>query len=770
MSPHRHQVRRFEKLFQGIKRFYDIRKTELENVIIDHELLKDNWTIHFVVDYYQVLTFAFPLGLEQISSLDDERARSRSAMKQAARAFVFYGLKYTPNPVLIPPYATELRNWLSAVLSGGQESVLRIRAIQNWGRSLLDEEEKKLIDRANELYELKNEERKLLSQLTSSLITLVNKKFLDMYFLVSGTMIDGVRIMRNLYYGEDPRLQMAHKRWINYDEMTKDILKGYSSEWYQLFSKLRSGRTIPNISDALAIEIVMALNKHLIKNREIVYLVSDADTMNQVLNEKVKGRPRGSVLHPETGREIPILRTSNTFLTYMTSVEERSNVESDLKRLYHERRELADFYAIEAMIKRASEKCQEVSEIYQKDCSKCPYFEFCSEISEKLKEHKEKTNEIRVFRLVLNRFGFLKPYMNFLESGEKIEKNIEEIIKFLGGRNEDLEKKIKDKVEKLEQDIDDLIDTVEDPSIDLAPQDAIEFLAYRLKRFNGIPYRIVFKNPRINDAINSLFDSLEKQDTDEIRKNAKKIFNLTHDPMLGNEGKLLLASLLYCFRHYEMVRDIAVQILSKANVKERKEFELLECLSYSRLSIENHSIFYFDRAYKGCVEAIEKFHDDPRFYNMLGVVIARGVESGLEEKKTFEDAMEWFQAGLKLCSVTDNMLQASLKNNIAYLITQKEDHTFEELDFSINLISDIEKIWPREKWAADFWDTDGCVHLSLARLQDDPIKRRTLLMKAEEKEKKAEKIGEKYRIRQSDINLIQKRLNIITQELRKLES
>ena len=770
MSPHRHQVGRFERLFQEIKRFYDIRKTELENVIIDHELLEEEWTIHFVVDYYQVLTFAFPLGLEQVSSLDDERARSHFAMKQAARAFVFYGLKYTPNPVLIPPYATELRNWLSAVLSRGQESVLRIRAIQNWGMSLLNEEEKELIERANELYELKNEEGQLLSQLTSALITLVNKKFLDMYFLISGAMIEGVMMMRNLYQGEDPRLQMAHRRWANYDKMTKDILKGYSSEWYQLFSKIRIDRTISNINDALAIEIVMALNKYLMKNKEIVYLVSDADTMYQVLNEKIKGKSRGSVLHPETGREIPILRTSDTFLTYMTSVEERLNVESDLRRLYREKRELADFYAIEAMIKRASEKCQEISRTVQEDCSTCPHLELCSEISDKLEQHKEKTNEIEVFRLILNRFGFLEPYLNFLESGEEIEKNIEEIVRFLGGKNEDLEEKIRDKVEKLEQDIDNLIDTVEDPSIDLAPQDAIEFLAYRLKRFNGIPYRIIFKDPRINEAIDSLFDSLGKKDVGRVKKNAKKIFNLTHDPTLGNEGKLLLASLLYCFRHYEMVKDIALQMLSKADVKERREFELLKCLSYSRLSIENHSIFYFDKAHEGCVEAIENYHDDPRFYNMLGVIIARGVESGLEKKKTLEDAMEWFKAGLELCTVTDNMLQASLKNNIAYLMTQKKDHTLDELSYSAKLMREIEELWPRKKWAADFWDTDGCVHLGLAELQDDQIKRKASLKKAKEKEKKAEEIGEKHKIRISDLNLIQKRLDIITKELKKLES
>ena len=181
-------------------------------------------------------------------------------------------------------------------------------------------------------------------------------------------------------------------------------------------------------------------------------------------------------------------------------------------------------------------------------------------------------------------------------------------------------------------------------------------------------------------------------------------------------------------------------------------------------------MFYFHKAYEGCMEAIENYHDDPRFYNMLGVIFARGVESGLEKKMTLEDAMEWFRSGLELCTVTDNMLQASLKNNIAYLITQKKDHTLNELYFSNKLINEIEELWPREKWAADFWDTDGCAHLSLAELQDDPIKRKAFLKKAEEKEKKAEKIGEKHKIRISDLNLIQKRIDFITKELKKLES
>lgn len=768
MKSGKNEAWKFEKLYGELKRFYDTRYIELENAIMDHELMKDDWTIHFVVDYCQVLLFAFPLGLERIS-FPDEKERSRVATMQAARAFVFYGLEHCPQPVLIPPYATELRNWLSIILSKSQESALKIDAIQNWGRSLLSEEERKLIDKANEWYKLPSEERKLLPELTSQMIALVNKKFLDMYFLISGAMVKGIRIMRSMYRGEKPCLQMAYRRWKNYDEMTKNVKKGYSSSWYSLFSKIRSGRTIPNINDALAIEIVMALNDNLMKNKEIVLLISDAETMNLALNEKIEGKPRGSVVHPKTGKEIPILRTSDTFLTYMTSVEKKLDIEGALERLYHEKRESADFYAIEAMIKRASEICEDVSENIQGDCSECPNRKSCSEISRKLEKHKEKINEISTLRYFLNRFDFLGPYLNFLDSNKSIDKNIEKIVKFLGEKNEKFEGRLRDKIKELEQEINELIDAIEDPSIELAPQDAIEFLAYRLKRLNGIPYRIIFRNPRINDAIHDLFRSTDEGKIKEIRENAKRIFNLTHDPSLGNEGKLLLSSLLYCFRHYEMVRDITLLMLSKDDLSERKEFVLLKCLSYGRLSMETQPSFYYNKAYKECSEAVKRYSDDPRFHNMLGVIIARGIESGLEGTKRIDDVIKWFQDALKLCSAKDNMLIASMENNIAYLITQKTDHTLEELGYANDLLNEMEKLWHREKWAADFWDTDGSVQLEIAELTDDFSKKKIFLEKAIEKLQKAERIGEKHRIRQSDLDLIRERLDIAIQRLKCLQ-
>lgn len=268
MSPSRHVVWMFEELYREIKGSYDIRRAELENLIVDHELIREGWKLHFVVDFYQIFTFAFPLGLEEISLLQNERERSRVAMMQAARAFVFYGLKVCPYPVLISPYAIELRNWLSLVLSKGHDTVLATTAIRDWGQSLLTKEQRELINKAISWYKLPNREEKLPPELLSQMMDLVDKKFLDMYFLISGAMIEGIRILRDLYRGKESRLQGAHRRWKNYDEMTREVRGGHSSSWYPRFAKIRRARTIPNIRDALAIEIVMALNHHLMKKKK----------------------------------------------------------------------------------------------------------------------------------------------------------------------------------------------------------------------------------------------------------------------------------------------------------------------------------------------------------------------------------------------------------------------------------------------------------------------------------------------------------------------
>lgn len=767
MKTENHRVPEFEELYTEMKQFYDTRSFELDNVITDLELIKDGWTLHFVVDFYQVFTLAFPLGWGRVS-LVDEKERARIATKQAARAFVFYGIKYCPHPVLIPPYATELKNWLSIVISKGQDMKLTLEALHNWGRSLLSEEEKKLIDETNELYSQSGEGETISPRHIPQLMDLVNKKFLDMYFFVSGAMVEGIEMVRNLYRGEKPRLEMAHERWKDYGVMTKDIQKGFDSKWYALFSKMRSGRTVPNIRDAMAIEIVMALNHHLMKNKELVLLVSDANNMKRALNAREEGRVRGSVAHPETGKEIHILRTSDTFLTFMTTVEGRAKIEGDLERVRQEKNELADFYAIEEMIAEAYRIHEDTSKALQGKCSQCPHLENCTKIKEKLEKHKEKTDEIRILKLILNRFDFLEPYLNFLESGEKVEENIEEIVTFLGAKSESLEKKFRTKILDLEKEIDDLIDEVEDPSIDLAPQDAVEFLAYRLKRLNGIPYRIIFENPNIIGAIDTLFNSLAKEDLEDIKEAAKNIFNLTHDTAMGNEGKLLLAVLLYCFRHYEMVGDITTQMLSTKDLKERKEFVLLQCLAYGRLSMENRSKYYYDTAYKICLDAVQKYKD-PRFHNMLGVIIGTGIESGMEEKNTFKDAIEWFEAGLAHCTGEDTMLEASLKNNIAYTLTQKPDHTLEDLKRAHDLIRGSEKLWPREKWIADFWDTDACVHLYSAMLTEDFSEKKDLLQKAFDKESKAKEIGKKHKMHHSKMKLMEKRLNLAARKLKELE-
>lgn len=769
MNSESHDIWKFKELYEDMKTFYDIRKVELEKVITDLELIRDGWKIHFVVDFYQVFKFAFPLGLEKVSRIRNDQERAHVSMMQAARAFVFYGLRYVPPPVLIPPYLLELKNNLSAITSRILESTLEMAAVKEWGSSLITQEEKGLIDNINIWYETGDKKGKLPQKLESELLGLIDRKFLDMYFLLSGTLIDGVKAIHNLYRGKETHLQTAYERWKNYSKMTENIGKDIYSIWYLLFSKIRRDRYLQNIRDSVAIETIMTLNKHLMKKKEIVLLISDASTVKEVLDEKVDGRVLGLVPDLEGRKQIDILRTSNTFLTYMTSVKKRLGIESDLEQIFHEKNELADFYAIEDMIREASEMHEKISEIHQGDCHRCPYLEFCSKISNELQRSKEKTDEIKILKLVLNRFDFLEPYLNFVGSGEEVEENIEQIVKLLGEKSNHLQELFIDKVSELELEVSNLIDSIEEPSIEVAPQDAIEFFAYRLQRLNGIPYRISFENPEIKNAISSLFRSIDEGEIRNIKENAKKIFDLTHDPALGDEGQLLLASLLYCFRHYELVRDIASRMLSKGDLKEGKEFILLKCLSYSRLAIENQSVFYYSKSIKECQEAIRTYAGDPRFLNILAVITANGVVSGLEKMKTFDDLIEMFRDALEHCLPGDNMLMASLKNNIAYSITQKVNNTLGDLEHANQLMEGVEELWPREKWAEDFWDTSSCIHFRFSELETDILKKRALLKEAIEEEEKAVELGKKHRTRVSRLNTFKKRLDTMTEEIRGVE-
>jgi len=71
-----------------------------------------------------------------------------------------------------------------------------------------------------------------------------------------------------------------------------------------------------------------------------------------------------------------------------------------------------------------------------------------------------------------------------------------------------------------------------------------------------------------------------------------------------------------------MVRDITLQMLSTDDLKERKEFILLKCLSNYNLSIRTNPNFYYNLACKECLESPE-YHavpciSDPVAINMSG--------------------------------------------------------------------------------------------------------------------------------------------------------
>ncbi|MFQ6088430.1 MAG: hypothetical protein ACE5K0_05975, partial [Candidatus Methanofastidiosia archaeon] len=236
-----------------------------------------------------------------------------------------------------------------------------------------------------------------------------------------------------------------------------------------------------------------------------------------------------------------------------------------------------------------------------------------------------------------------------------------------------------------------------------------------------------------------------------------------------NEGKLLLATLLYCYRHYRMVRDITLLILSEKDLKEKKEFIFLKCLSLSWISILYQSRFDYIRAYIEGSKAIRIYSDDPRFHNMFGTIIRRGISLNLEKKKTLDDAIQIYQNALDRCTIKDNMLKAAIKSNIAYSIVLKVDHTMEELNYANELIKEMEKLWSRDNWIIDFWSIEGFVQFNIAELTDDPSEKKIYLKKAHEKLIRARNLGEKYKIATFMMNKIQRRLENVERRLEKLK-
>ena len=751
--------------FQELKRIYDLREEELDNVTYDCELIQAGWKIIHAIDFNLIYEFASFAGIKPEKQFEDE-------VIDCARAFVFSKIGEIEIPMLLPPFMVELRDHLSFILSL-QKKLINIsergenEEDQALGyQDLLTDEENHLIIKANEWYDACGDSESLPSEIMDPLIKIIEAKFFDLYNLLSGRVQEEARKMARLV--KEKRIQYPADLFGEKSEIMDLInrVMDYNIDkipWYKKFREIRPdfSKTISNVHDAKAIEIVLCLNEHFKKKgeKEIIFLLSDAKSMKNVLNMDIDDNiPAGSFLPLGCNRETGVLRTSKAFLTYM--LNEGENIEETLKNLYEEKERINEFRALETILKYASTECN-------LECQKGMTRKFsCQNAEKELKEHIKSYEKVFVSKIIEKRqklFGV----QSIDKSQTDYNPYIRDFVTFLLEERPDFESRIREETKKLQSEMDIVFESIQNNLISLIGFISLEKLTYKIQRLLGIPYKIYFKEESIDRAIGDLFESIEiarknrnEKNIQEVRNKLNSLLSLTKDVSLGSKRNLLLVTLFFCHKYYPLARELACeQLLSEQTDSEvRREFLLLEGLSCIRLYDRKKYKKYLRRVEEICMEAENSWKSDPRFENLRGIVNLR-LGKYRESVEHFENAMnklEEFEAD----SNDKKALRSVLLNNQIYGLCKSTVPQVNEILQAQKLVEDLKKEWPESKWDLQFLDTNGFLLLREAEFAEKTSVKRELLKKAENKFKKALKLAKEYDLDESEMRIMEDHLKL----------
>ena len=710
----------FEKMWNVLS----IYRHDIERVKADLELLEEGWRMHFAIDFYQLYKFLHPQEEPSRDGFEQE------VWMRAAGAFIFSGEKGAL--ILLPPYILELRNYITHLM----EIVRKIEEKFQY-KDLLEESDRKKLEEARKIY---SEGGTLPENLMNELIDLINIKFPNIYKLISGGFRNEIAKIDELF--KKKRILAATVYW----DKDRDVLNLIQEEeqkslrdsrWYSSFWELRPqvNHITNNLNDAKAIQIIMALNNYFReKNRkEVVYLISDARTMDKVLNwdnyDEINwienNHPLGIIKDLGEHRNIRILRTSKSFLTYLLGRGTSENGQEERREIIENlttwQKEIYRLTSIHVMIREEFSLCVEKCNNPGKELQ-------CLLIQEKIKKLEEEYKKTTLFKLISQSRQLFEPYIGkFAEEYNKNEKNIEDmknLIDFLMLEKVDFEKKIKQEIEKLDAGVNEALLKLRKDVVMVLSLESLKRMTYKLRRLRGIPYRIKFENPTTKESLREFFHLMDECSREPYTRNEEKSFRivqkkwerllrLADDESLGLESKLLLAVIFFCYRFYDYVISIKSEIESSLveNPEIEKEFLLLECLANYRLYRTRNLDKYLGIAKSTCDRCVMNYYNDPRFL-YLSAILNFASDSKIE---AIEDSLSLLNNAKKISETypewSDNYLRSTILHGIAFMTLKKEDidlHTVQTIE---GLLRRIEELIPREEWDPEIWDTEALLFL-----------------------------------------------------------
>lgn len=714
--------------FEDPREQYNTLKARVESVewylkllYSDYRLMTEqNFKLTFAVDFHEIYQYADPVAQFLWAERKEPSAPRKSVLEnQVARAGLFYGLRSIGSPVLLPPYVVELNNHIAWLRVGVMKAVVSTYTLIEWPQELDRIVDNEIVREALGQFEQSGQ---VDSELVRQLREFLEKKLGDVLFLISGVAGQGLDVIRDLLYGDEPRVQMTSSRWPALRTLIQQAMEAPDSEWYRRFHKMRSSpkSMTSNLNDAKAIDLVLALNQHLVPDRELVLLVSDAHMMKRVLQERpdngfgetsenyIWADDGGASLEvPGVQEPVPIFRPLLAF--YYLLLFQADSDAGILENLREELDRIDQVHVLGKSVEELPAECSECTSEEQREA--CEVSDVCARIRQELSEHSEHFDMLSTVRLAVNRFPVIEPYWERVKKQQDVfEKRLAErpirLISYLSERRGELETSLKERERQLlnllESDLAEALSLATDVSSSYRKE-----LGESLERFTRTRYRVHFRSEKVTSLLEEMEEARYTGDQAATCSLIKQLVRFAFQEEIGPDRLLLWAVLLIHHRLYRRAGDLATRVLDRPYderyIESRPEYLYLRGLAL-------YEGGEYAQAIRACESSIEEYRNDPRFYHLCGLAILTWREENPKKcSYSWDDALTYVGQAYDLTAGEggDEELHISVTNNRAYLLYLKKDSKDIE-----DALGYVEEFWGAGRSVQEnpaFLHTRGCV-------------------------------------------------------------
>jgi hypothetical protein len=733
-------------LLDAIKRTETAQKRLLDNLdkaISDHELIADGWTLILAVDYHIVYEFAWG-HLNLLSVLQgaeaqgaSNRKRQRFITRRTAMAHLLGRLDHASPAVLLPPHAIELRNSLARVMLTGTEQRLRVQLMKEMAKAgILDDRERALAEALHVFYESHDVNDPLPPELYESLQRLVDRrKYQDILYAAAGFSRRGVAVIRDLLTARPPRLVLRPKLDIDVDSVAEGVWEAPSSMWYEALSAVRPHEHGANFIDAKAIELVLALNRALeaAKSRTFVCLVSDADSMDIVLNPWFYDEWRSRLpreidrIEPHSLLKIEpkIHRRLDTMTLYLRASMDSTNARDVVAEL----RRLKGIAIPSAM---TWPMLEDVRKQCPSDCAKCPrgLKVKCSRVRSELDKQRARFVEFLSWGAVARRGPYLDEFRELESRENDFRRAVVSFVKFLHGRHDEFERKIGDAARESERTLEEARLTFGSEIIGMA-NESVKRLAGGAG-LRAIPFDIEVQNEK--SRLGRLLRRLQRagrvsSSLLQARNISTDVLRMSGDERLGGERFLLMALVFYYGHQLGLVGDVC-DSWRHCGGGDDVRCALLECLVLHQLAVERESMELYEIVVRKCANACDAWPEDARVWYVRGAAVLRAQARGMEVRVDVGEPKRFYSRALELCERgrTGGLLKGSILNGLAFaeLLACARSGEVDRVALSEaeRFLERMEREVARTEWGANLWDTYGvfCFARSVVEIAGEAVR------------------------------------------------